>query len=67
MLARADECLAQIAPAAAAAAGLRGAAAGALSADAEEVLELRRVVKALKRSVDGILGGEGLLGGSLFR
>ncbi|KAH6856127.1 Non-repetitive/WGA-negative nucleoporin C-terminal-domain-containing protein [Chaetomium sp. MPI-CAGE-AT-0009] len=65
LLVRADECLAQIAPAAAsaAAAGARTAA----GAEAEEVLELRRVVKGLKRSVDGIVGGEGLLGGSLFR
>ncbi|KAK4126508.1 nucleoporin-domain-containing protein [Parathielavia appendiculata] len=63
LLARADECLVQISPAAPASAR----AGGAVSAEVEELLELRRVVKALKRSVDGILGGEGLLGGSLFR
>src|SRR5690606_8498923 len=62
LLARADECLAQIAPAPASA-----RTAGQVSAEAEETLELRRLVKGLKRSVDGILGGEGLLGGSLFR
>ncbi|KAL2130031.1 hypothetical protein VTI74DRAFT_7002 [Chaetomium olivicolor] len=63
LLARADECLVQIAPAQAA--GRRGS--DVASAEQEEVLELRRVVKGLKRSVDGILGGEGLIGGSLFR
>ncbi|KAK4248458.1 Non-repetitive/WGA-negative nucleoporin C-terminal-domain-containing protein [Corynascus novoguineensis] len=63
LLARADECLAQIAPVPASA----RTASGQASVDAEEVLELRRVIKALKRSVDAILGGEGLLGGSLFR
>ncbi|KAL2176873.1 Non-repetitive/WGA-negative nucleoporin C-terminal-domain-containing protein [Thermothelomyces heterothallicus CBS 202.75] len=62
LLARADECLAQIAPAPASA-----RTAGQVSAEAEETLELRRLVKGLKRSVDGILGGDGLLGGSLFR
>jgi nuclear pore complex protein Nup155 len=42
-------------------------AGAAVSAEVEEVMELRRAVKALKRSVDGILGGEGLITGSLFR
>jgi nuclear pore complex protein Nup155 len=65
LLVRADECLAQIAPGAGGAAG-NGRNVGA-GAEVEEVLELRRVVKGLKRSVDGIVGGEGLLGGSLFR
>ncbi|KAK4153019.1 Non-repetitive/WGA-negative nucleoporin C-terminal-domain-containing protein [Chaetomidium leptoderma] len=65
LLARADECLAQIVPAVPVAASAR--AGGAVPPEVEEVLELRRVVKALKRSVDGIVGGEGLLGGSLFR
>lgn len=59
LLGRADEALAQIS-----AAGATGR--GASQADTEEVLELRRVVKTLKRSVDGILGGESVMG-SFFR
>ncbi|KAL2267233.1 hypothetical protein VTJ83DRAFT_4510 [Remersonia thermophila] len=57
LLVRADECLGQIA----------GAGGRAGAGEQEEVAELRRVAKTLKRSVDGILGGEGFLGGSLFR
>ena len=65
LLVRADECLVQIAPAVPANSARTGG--GAAAVEAEEVAELRRVVKALKRSVDGIVGGEGLIGGSLFR
>ncbi|KAK4240517.1 Non-repetitive/WGA-negative nucleoporin C-terminal-domain-containing protein [Achaetomium macrosporum] len=64
LLARADECLVQIASAVPSGSARNG---GAVSPEAEELLDLRRVVKGLKRSVDGILGGEGLIAGSLFR
>ncbi|SPQ25532.1 8fb6d156-1f49-4dd8-9e9b-82a5ea28d19d [Thermothielavioides terrestris] len=71
LLARADEALVQITPSTAAAGAAAGGgaarAAAASSAEAEELLELRRIIKGLKRSVDGILGGEGLIGGSVFR
>ncbi len=65
LLGRADECLGQIGPAVPAAASARAGGAG--GPEVEELLQLRRVVQALKRSVDGILGGDGFLGGSLFR
>lgn len=65
LLGRADECLGQIGPAVPAAASARAGGAG--GHEVEELLQLRRVVQALKRSVDGILGGDGLIGGSLFR
>ncbi|KAL2022892.1 hypothetical protein VTK56DRAFT_4423 [Thermocarpiscus australiensis] len=54
LLARADECLVQ----------LSTGRSAASAPDAEEVVELRRNVKALKRSVDSILGGDAT--GSLF-
>ena len=64
LLARADECLVQITPAVPAATSRAG---GAAAAEVEEMLALRRAVQGLKRSVDGIVGGDGLIGGSLFR
>ncbi|KAK4144587.1 Non-repetitive/WGA-negative nucleoporin C-terminal-domain-containing protein [Dichotomopilus funicola] len=64
LLARADECLAQLAPA-----PVSARAANAMSAEAEELLELRRLVKGLKRNVDAIVNrdADGFLGGSLLR
>lgn len=61
LLGRAEEALVQLAP--------NGQGAGGrAAAEGEEVLELRRVVAGLKRSVEGLLGGEERLGmGSLFR
>jgi nuclear pore complex protein Nup155 len=63
LLARADECLVQMAPTA----PVSARAGAAVSAEVEEVLALRGAVQALKRSVDRILGGEGLIKGSVFR
>ncbi|KAK4134538.1 nucleoporin-domain-containing protein [Trichocladium antarcticum] len=66
LLHRADEALVGIVPAG----GNSRAAAGgpAAAAEAEEVAELRRMVRMLKRGVDGILlGGDGVGMGSLFR
>jgi nuclear pore complex protein Nup155 len=61
LLSRAEEALVGIVPAG-------GNGRGAATGEAEEVAELRRVVKGLKRSVDGILlGGDGVGTGSLFR
>jgi nuclear pore complex protein Nup155 len=64
LLARADECLVQISSSVPTPSARNG---GAVAPEAEELLDLRRMVKGLKRSVDGILGGEGLIAGSLFR